>query len=274
MNTENIANLYNFDAVKNKSAIDRELTIWKRYPSAMLSINADAKTSKGKKIGVLTGVLYEAPADMASAVTLCPMAKQAGCESACLYHAGRGRFTNVQQARIRKTLFIDQYPELAHRALVKSIERLVSKAHKSGMVPAVRLNGTSDRDWNKWCKRHGLRNIFKMFPNVQFYDYTKVIGREHQPNHHVTLSYSNRPEYQKTADKMLKSKAFNVAVAFHGKTLPDTFGGRRVINGDESDVRFYDDENVVVGLTFKGSASNDIDGFAVPESLIKLTPRI
>ena len=264
MNTENIAKLYNFDAVKNKSAIDRDLGIWKKYPTSMLSINADAKTSKGKKIGVLTGVLYEAPADMASAVTLCPMAKKAGCESACLYHAGRGRFTNVQQARIRKTLFIDQYPELAHLRLINSIERLVAKAHRSGMVPAVRLNGTSDRDWSKWCKRHGLPNIFEMFSDVQFYDYTKVIGREQKPNHYVTLSYSHRPEYQKTADKMLKSKAFNVAVAFHGKTLPDTFGGRRVINGDDSDVRFYDDGNVVVGLTFKGSASNDVEGFAVP----------
>ena len=273
MNTENIVKLYNFDAVKNKSAINRDLGIWKKYPNSMLSINADAKTSKGKKIGVLTGVLYEAPADMASHATLCPMAKKAGCESACLYHAGRGRFTNVQQARIRKTLFIDQYPRRAFAVLCKDIEKLERKAQRLGMVPAVRLNGTSDRDWSKWCKRHGLMgsgilNIFKAFPNVQFYDYTKVIGREQQPNHYITLSYSHRHEYQKTADKMLKSKAFNVAVAFHGKTLPDTFGGRRVINGDDSDVRFYDDGNVVVGLTFKGSASNDVEGFAVPTKSI------
>jgi hypothetical protein len=255
--------LYNFDAVKNRDAIDESLPIWDRYPSDMLSINADAKTSKGAKRGVLTGVLYEAPADIASRVSLCPMAKLAGCEDACLYRAGRGRFSNVQHARIRKTLFIDQHPLKAFELLCKNIEALVRKAERLGMTPAVRLNGTSDRDWNKWCKRHGLPNIFTKYFEVQFYDYSKVIGREYRFNHHVTLSYSHRPEYQRHAEKMLKSRAYNVAVAFHGKTLPATFKGREVINGDDTDVRFYDPENVVVGLTFKGSASNDTHGFAV-----------
>lgn len=263
MNTQNIARLYNFDAVKNRAALDESLPMWKRYPADLLSIGADAKTKKGIKESVLTGVLYEAPADIASRVSLCPMAKKAGCESACLYNAGRGRFSNVQQSRIRKTLFIDQYPALAHAALVKNINALVKKAEREGMTPAVRLNGTSDRDWGKWCARHNLPNIFDLFPDVQFYDYTKVLGREYRPNHHVTLSYSARPEYQKYAGRMFSAKGFNVAVAFHGKTLPATFNGREVINGDETDVRFYDPQNVVVGLTFKGSASNDTHGFAV-----------
>ena len=256
--------IYNLDPVKNIDAIDVDAPIWWKFPTSMLSVNADAKTSKGSKQGVLTGVLYEAPADMASYRTLCPMAKQAGCESACLYHAGRGRFSNVQQARIRKTLFIDQYPREAFDVLCKDIEKLERKAKRLGMVPAVRLKGTSDRDFDKWSAKHGLPSIFETFPNVQFYDYTKVPGREVHDNHHVTLSYSHRPEYRKHAEKMLKSRAYNVAVAFHGKTLPETFAGRRVINGDETDVRFFDDTNVVVGLTFKGSASNDTEGFAVP----------
>jgi len=264
MTTENIARLYNFDAIKDRDAINESLLIWKRYPKKLLSINSDAKTKKGAKRGVLTGVLYEAPADIASRVSLCPMAQLAGCEGACLYRAGRGRFSNVQQARIRKTLFIDQYPQKAFDVLCKNIEALVRKAERLGMTPAVRLNGTSDRDWNKWCERHNLPNIFEAFPDVQFYDYTKVLGREYRPNHNVTLSYSARPEYQKYSDRMFNAKGFNVAVAFHGKTLPATFKGREVINGDDTDVRFYDPENVVVGLTFKGSESNDTQGFAVP----------
>lgn len=263
MNTENIAILYNFDALKNRAAIDESLAIWKRYPNNLLSINADAKTSKGNKKGILTGVLYEAPADIASRVSLCPMAELAGCEDACLYRAGRGRFSSTQQSRIRKTLYIDQYPARAFATLCKNIEALKRKAARLEMIPAVRLCGTSDRDWNKWCARHGLPNIFDLFSDVQFYDYTKVLGRKYRPNHHVTLSYSARPEYQNYAGRMFSAKGFNVAVAFHGKKLPAEFMGRKVINGDDTDVRFYDPKNVVVGLTFKGSSSNDTQGFAV-----------
>ena len=271
MNTENVATLYNFDAVKNKGAIDRSLQIWKRYPKNLLSIGNDAKTKKGNAIGVLTGVLYEAPADTASQVSLCPMAKMAGCESACLYHAGRGRFSNVQQARIRKTLFIDQYPQLAYIELINNIERLVAKAYREGLTPAVRLNGTSDRDWDKWSSKHGLPSIFKKFPNVQFYDYTKVLGRMIHANHHQTFSYSDRDEYKRKAvlpflkgEHIPKMGVTNMAVAFHGKDIPAEFLGIKVINGDKTDARFQDPDGVFVGLTFKGAAENDTDGFAVP----------
>jgi hypothetical protein len=36
-----------------------------------------------------------------------------------------------------------------------------------------------------------------------------------------------------------------------------------VINGDESDLRFLDDPNVVVGLKAKGRARRDRSGFVV-----------
>ena len=264
MNTENVTILYNFDALKNKDAIDRELAIWKRYPKNLLSIENDAKTVKGGKHGVLTGVLYEAPADVASVVTLCPMAELAGCLDTCIYYTGKGRFSSTQQSRIRRTLFIDQYPALAHAELVRNIEALKRKAKREDKRPAVRLKGTSDRDFDKWCAKHGLPNIFEMFPDVMFYDYSKIAGREQHPNHHVTLSYSARPEYQRHAKKLLATGQ-NVAVAFHGKTLPDTFAGRRVIDGDKTDVRFFDDENVIVGLKFKRSGNKDVHGFGVSQ---------
>jgi hypothetical protein len=37
--------------------------------------------------------------------------------------------------------------------------------------------------------------------------------------------------------------------------------GRRVINGDESDLRFLDPVGVVVGLKAKGKAKRDTTGF-------------
>ena len=50
----------------------------------LLSIDTNAKTVKGQKQGYLTGILYMAPSDI-SGVNLCPMAKIAQCEKACLY---------------------------------------------------------------------------------------------------------------------------------------------------------------------------------------------
>ena len=37
----------------------------------------------------------------------------------------------------------------------------------------------------------------------------------------------------------------------------------KVINGDESDVRFFDESGVIVGLKAKGEAKTDQSGFVV-----------
>ena len=54
----------------------------------------------------------------------------------------------------------------------------------------------------------------------------------------------------------------NVAVVFR-KELPATYLGRKVINGDETDLRFLDEKNVIVGLKAKGKAKKDMSGFVV-----------
>ena len=73
---------------------------------SLLSIDTNAKTVKGQKKGYKTGILYLAPASVSGVVNVCIFAS-ASCNSACLYSAGRGAFTSVQQARINKTkLFV------------------------------------------------------------------------------------------------------------------------------------------------------------------------
>ena len=39
--------------------------------------------------------------------------------------------------------------------------------------------------------------------------------------------------------------------------------GREVINGDETDLRFLDKQNVIVGLKAKGKARKDMSGFVI-----------
>ena len=54
----------------------------------------------------------------------------------------------------------------------------------------------------------------------------------------------------------------NVAVVFKNE-LPLTYKGYNVINGDESDLRYYDPKNVIIGLKAKGKAKNDKTNFVI-----------
>jgi hypothetical protein len=47
------------------------------------------------------------------------------------------------------------------------------------------------------------------------------------------------------------------------KKLPKKYLGRKVIDGDETDLRFLDPKNSIVGLIAKGKARYDQSGFVV-----------
>ena len=74
--------------------------------SKLLNIDNNTKTVKGQKKGYKTAILYLAPSTQ-SGFQVCPMASE-GCKKACLYTAGHGAFSNVQQGRINKTRWFMQ----------------------------------------------------------------------------------------------------------------------------------------------------------------------
>jgi hypothetical protein len=212
----------------------------------------NTKTVRGEIMGYLTYILHLAPAWL-SGYNVCPMASE-GCALSCLNTAGRGRCTSTQEARIRKTKLFFNNREYFMANLVKDVEAGIRKAARMGMKPAFRLNGTSDIRWEN-IPVDGFRNIMEKFPNVQFYDYTKIPNRRNLPaNYHLTFSRSESNEHLIPAD-------MNVAVVF--LTLPYTYMGRPVIDGTETDLRFLDGEGVVVGLIAKGKAKSDRSGFVV-----------
>ena len=93
-------------------AINENAQLFDKLPAKLMTIDGDAKTIKGDKLKVKTGIIYLAPSNTLNFYNTCPMAKLAGCEKACLYSAGRGKFTSVQLSRIRKTLYwIDRRDE-------------------------------------------------------------------------------------------------------------------------------------------------------------------
>ena len=217
---------------------------------------ANTKTMKGEEYGYLTFIQHLAPSWL-SGFNTCAMASE-GCAFACLNTAGMGKFSNVQAARIAKTRWFFEDREAFMAQLVKEVAAAVRKAEKLGMTPAIRLNGTSDCRFET-VEVAGKSNIMEVFPDVQFYDYTKLPNRRDIPkNYHLTFSRSESNDF------LLNSafeRGMNVAVVFD--KLPKTFLGRKVIDGTLTDLRFLDPKGVVVGLEAKGKAKTDRSGFVV-----------
>lgn len=216
----------------------------------------NTKTAKGEALGYLTFIMHLAPSWL-SGFNTCAMASE-GCAFACLNTAGMGKFSNVQAARIAKTRWFFENREAFMAQLVKEVKAAIRKAEKLGMVPVFRLNGTSDLVWEK-VEVGGFRNIMEMFPTVQFYDYSKRPNRtDLPPNYHLTFSRSESNDF--LLDSAFE-RGMNVAVVFD--RLPETFLGRKVIDGTLTDLRFLDEQGVVVGLEAKGKAKTDRSGFVV-----------
>lgn len=229
------------------------------------------KVLKGTKQGFNTYILHLAPANVSGYET-CPK-RTTGCTAACLNTAGRGGMfkkgetTNViQQARIRKTKMFFETRDQFIQLLVKDMELAIKQSAKKNLVPVFRLNGTSDLSFEKYeVVRNGVlyRNIFEAFAEVQFYDYTKILGRKVNAiaNYHLTFSAAdgNDADVRKAI-----AQGYNVATVFGIKKslpMPDTYEGRPVFDGDDSDLRFLDPQGVVVGLYAKGKAKKDTSGF-------------
>jgi len=225
----------------------------------LLSIDANSKLAKTNKVAG-ENYLYAGLSMMPDPV-ICPGSKAAKCMDACLKTSGLAAvFPAIALARQAKTAWYHADLEGFLEALKQDLRALARKAAKLGKVARVRLNVLSDIAWEK----HGIP---QMFPEIEFYDYTKRAERlgKTPANYHLTFSYSGVKTYANQVAKAMDSGA-NIAVVFHvkkGKALPSTWRGKAVIDGDEHDARADDPSGVIVGLRAKGQAIHDTSGFVV-----------
>jgi len=237
---------------------------------ASLINTGNYKTRKGEAVGYKTIGLHLAPANL-SGYNVCIKAS-AGCKAACLNTAGRGVMSSVQSARIAKTrLFIEDQPQFMTR-MHDDMLTAIKSARRANMIPVARLNLTSDLSWESigiWKDTGDKTTLMSAFSDIQFYDYTACASRmlrwingEMPANYHLTFSRKeNTPDL--LVDSIVKSGG-NVAVVFD--KLPTTWRGHKVVDGDESDLRFLDPVGVIVGLKAKGKAKTDDSGFVIHES--------
>jgi hypothetical protein len=232
---------------------------------------SSAKTVKGETLSYLTGILYLSPSDLSGAGNVCPWAGT--CKEACLNSAGRGAFNSVQAARIKKTRWFFANRDAFMETLYEDCKALVRKAKRAGMLPCIRLNGTSDLAFHRLIVPSKGKTLMDLFPNVPFYDYSKSLKKAldnakglHAPNYHVTFSRDSAAN-ESECEQVLRAGG-NVSVVFRD-SLPPTYWHRPVINGDTTDLRFLDRRaragryGYVVGLKAKGKAKHDTSGFVV-----------
>lgn len=208
------------------------------------------KTKKGEKEGIRTFIMYLSPhKENDYGANLCKGASK-GCADACLFGSGMGgMIPNVVKARKARTHFFLEDQKGFMDQLVYEIEK-ARKQRERGTVGdiAIRLNGTSDIPFED-IEVQGANNIFELFPDVQFYDYTKLFSRLKKTvpqNYYLTFS---RNEVNDKRCTQALALGFNVAIVFD--QLPENYFGYEVIDGDKSDLRFMEEGGKVIGLKYK-----------------------
>jgi len=245
--------------VKNKIMIYTTKAQAKRLTgiSYLGSVNLTTKHQKAYKYDELTYSLYLAPAK-SSGYEVCPMRSEE-CTLLCLNESGMNKMTQklkgdvINESRIKKTKLFFEHREFFVNWLIDEIYSAKKRADKLGYKFSIRLNNTSDITPESFYVTYKgeVRNILQIFPHIQFYDYTKVPKRSElikkYNNYDLTFSFSGN-NFQDCISML--NNDVRVAVVFK-KDLPEKFWGRKVIDGDEYDMRYYDEKNVIVGLKYK-----------------------
>ena len=242
-------------------------------------------TYNGKKV-MSTGLGFASAQkinDMQRATT-CP---QSGiCEDLCLgetsgqnlLYGGDGQFrSGPRLSQYLKTEALVVNPEAFAIAFIKQITAFRKAALDLDYHPAIRLNVTSDFNPKMF------EAVINMFPDVTFYDYTKLDTKPIAPNHHLTYSSTGATQlvngeiivnkfsnWDRMVDKILAGGK-NVAMAFTSRSsmpkfVQDERTGKtfEVWNGDEYDARFLDPVRedgvgLIIGLTNKDNTTKPED---------------
>lgn len=233
------------------------------------------KAIKSLKFGWLNAIHYMSPASIAGVGNLCPHASE-GCKALCLgYHSGQASMvkdaanvSNKNSVRLSRDMKARQFMHNRQaylEALAKQIGLALVDAFAAQLKLCVRLNGSTDIRWERLRMDSTGKSLVHTYSAVQFTEYTKDYQRmldwcagKLPANLWLTFSRSETNEAQ-CLDVL--SKGGNVATVF--ETLPETWNGYRVIDGDQHDLRHLDPRGVVVGLVPKGAAKKDTSGFVV-----------
>ena len=234
------------------------------------------KCEMGELQAVLTAVLHLSPWKEAGFNT-CAFA--GACAEVCIKTTGQCVTNTALRSRICKTLYFFLFREEFLDQLRMEIRQHIYMAKIKGMRAAIRLNATSDILWER-------TGIIDEFPEVQFYDYTKIPleKRNPPPNYHLTFSLSEDPKSMGRALSYLEAghNAAMVVQTLDGMKRADakrasqslveagSWNGYPTFSGDNNDIRFWDPPGSWIVLYAKGPATKDTSGFVQRLPIINL----
>jgi hypothetical protein len=220
---------------------------------------SNPKIAKSEKSGeYLSTILHLLPGRRT-----CPFAS-AGCLAACLNTAGNPAYLKGKlRARQNRTEFYWSDRAGFKAQLIKELTAFSRKLDKLNKLGAVRLNGTSDIVWEKT-----FPEVFDRFAHLQFYDYTKIpkrMGDDWKLPKNYDLTFSRSEENESDFRRIVGNR--RTAVVFEKSALQDAYSsgwlGVAVVDGDETDLTFLHEPNVILGLKAKGKARTDNSGFTI-----------
>lgn len=173
---------------------------------------------------------------------VCPHAD--GCVNTCIAATGHyGMGQSFARAWVR-VLWTSNRP-LFLELLTMELTKINAKARKVEGNVAVRLNVTSDVEWERYID-------MAQFESIQFYDYTKSPTRPNiATNYDITFSVTRRMSVADIRAAALSGKRLAVVVPTKNDATATTFAGLPAVNGDISDERFLDLPGTVVLLRVK-----------------------
>ena len=161
------------------------------------------------------------------------------CMKTCLAFKGLAKvYPGVIKSRKAKSEYFVNDTDTFIKQLIREIKNQEKRALKKNKKAVVRLNGFTDIDYEKF-------GIFKLFPNVQFYDYSADYERvlnNNNPNLHYTFSYKGNN--LKECIELLKN---DVSIAVIDMPENQFFNDYDVehIDGDKHDFRFKHGKAIV-----------------------------
>ena len=260
-----------------QNEMDRLANIkWKGYDKTIKEVGVSylgavaqsAKLRHSLYHKVSTYGIYLASADL-SGFNVCPNSEY--CKDNCLNGSGHNRVDRlskkgtIDRSRTIKTRLLFANKEVFMRIMIHEIEKERKKAENNGTFFSIRLNCTSDI--NPIAFTLNGKNILEIFPDIQFYDYTKVLNRialaKKYSNYDITWSIDGSEKNREIGLELLKNGG-RVAVVYGENDMPKTWYGYECCNGDETDYR-PSDIAPVCALKFKKTANNYVNGkFTLP----------
>lgn len=196
------------------------------------------------------------------------------CRRACLIGTGNNYQPRSFKTKFAKAAALKGDPVAFMSALAMNIEQFDKAQRRNGKTAFVRLNMLTDIPWEIVCP-----DLFTLFPDVQFYDYTKVdvSTRDIPSNYDLTFSFSGTNEGacrkaleaghrvavvmvsanpKRTPYRKDKRISFGEVVEAIGTEMENPFGARigsvPIVDGDVTDFRAVDPAPSIVVLSYKG----------------------